>query len=124
MHRPWGGRERVSMSIIPTSDLERYRQIVASVNVSPERKDEMIAIIYQMMRHFTDIAFGLSDAQIISTMQQRQVSAGSPDHARIAFNASNELDGLVNEDEINTPNPSGTGHGHHDTAPGCHLLPG
>jgi len=112
------------MSIIPTSDLERYRQIVASVNVSTERKDEMIAIIYRMMHHFTDIAFGLSDAQIITAMQQRQTSAGSPDHARLAFNASNELDGLVNEGAINTPNPHGTGHGHHDTAPGCHLLPG
>lgn len=76
-------RERVSMSIIPTSDLDRYRQIVASVHLSPERKDEMIAIIYQMMRHFTDIAFGLSDAQIITAMQQRQAPAGSPDHARL-----------------------------------------
>lgn len=111
------------MSIIPTSDLERYRQIVASVNVTPERKDEMIAIIYQVMRHFTDIAFGLTDAQIVGVMQQKQASAASPAHARLAFNSLNEQDDLIIEGADETPSPNGTGHERHDAAPGCHLLP-
>lgn len=111
------------MSIIPTSDLERYRQIVASVNVTAERKDEMIAIIFQMMRHFTDMAFGLTDAQIVGAMQQRLATAESTAHARLAFNSLNEQDGLIIEGANSTSCPNGTGHGHHDAAPGCHLLP-
>lgn len=49
---------------ISASDLERYRALVANIDLSETQKDEVISIIRQMMIAFVDQAFGVDPTQL------------------------------------------------------------
>ncbi|MBE9188567.1 hypothetical protein IQ270_29015 [Microcoleus sp. LEGE 07076] len=45
-------------------DAERYRQHVEHLEMSQDRKDELLAAVWQIMRSFVDLAFGDDAAQL------------------------------------------------------------
>lgn len=45
--------------------VDRFRAIIADVNVPDDRKDEIIHIIAAWMRGFVDRAFGLDSVQLV-----------------------------------------------------------
>ncbi|MBI1265692.1 MAG: hypothetical protein GC187_13295 [Alphaproteobacteria bacterium] len=103
----------VVVSNIPASDLERYRAIVASVDVPEARKDEMIAIVFAMMQHFTDMAFGINDVQLVTDARRRfQASADQVRRVSLPGNELNALEGETSDSaQPYNPNPRETTHG-------------
>lgn len=54
-----------SLQNIPEHQRTKYRSLVERIDVSSERKDEMIAIVYRMMQAFVNAAFGEDPIQNI-----------------------------------------------------------
>ncbi len=50
---------------IPENQRNKYRSLVEKIDVSSDKKDEMIAIVYRMMQAFVNAAFGEDTTQNI-----------------------------------------------------------
>lgn len=58
------------MALLEHHDLEKYRQLVADIDMPESDKDELIGIVADIMAHFVDAAFGQTSEQI--TLEQRK----------------------------------------------------
>jgi hypothetical protein len=123
LHRLASGGEVYPVSLISTSDMERYRAIVATIDVPDAQKDEMIGIVFSMMQHFTAIAFGLDDTQLSLGKQNGFSSLEGPPCASVDFNSTHEIEDLAREGAVNTHNTfGGEDEGQQQETSG-HLLP-
>lgn len=60
------------VALLEHHDLEKYRQLVADIDMPESDKDELIGIVADIMAHFVDAAFGQTSEQI--TLKQREDS--------------------------------------------------
>lgn len=78
------------MSVISAQDMERYRQLVAGIDMPAERKDEIIDIVHAIMAHFVDSAFGVQTDQISLASHKKSRFQTAFDHATIGTNQEHE----------------------------------
>ncbi|WP_155006336.1 hypothetical protein [Sphingomonas hengshuiensis] len=100
------------MSVISTQDMEQYRQLVAGINLSVERKDELICIVHSIMSHFVDSAFGVQTDQI-------SLAAGQKSRFQAAFERAN----IQANPEHETVDPDAGGANHIDSGPKGQIAP-
>jgi len=110
---------------LPTADeWERYRAIAAKIEMPSEQRDEVICIIHSIMRHFTDMAFGIDDAQMALALREGARSVEEPDRATLSLSAAREpYDDLGDEGAKNETNNDGLNDGTNHSTKGSHLLP-
>lgn len=52
------------VSLISTQDMERYLEQVSSIDLSDDKKRELITIVHSITSHFVDQAFGVQTDQL------------------------------------------------------------
>jgi hypothetical protein len=67
-----------------TPDLEKYRKHVAGINLPQSRKDDMIRIVFRIMQHFVDRAFGVNPAQQKQLPSPENSSEMAGDHVSLS----------------------------------------
>lgn len=55
-------------------DLSKYKPLLARMEMSEERKDELIHIVYRILESFVDRAFGLDSTQLARASSRRNRS--------------------------------------------------
>jgi hypothetical protein len=110
---------------LPTADeWERYRAIAAKIEMSSEQRDEVICIIHSIMRHFTDMAFGIDDAQIALAQREGTRSVEEPDRDTVFLLSAHEPYGDLDDGGArNETSNDGLNDGTNHSAKGSHLLP-
>ncbi|MEC3949297.1 hypothetical protein [Sphingobium sp. HWE2-09] len=82
-------------------DLERYRALVAGIDLSQASKDEVIRIISRMMGAFVDQAFGVDPTHLSMKLRQYDSFHADSEHAILP---------TIPDDDVNTKtNGSGIG---------------
>lgn len=66
-----------------TPDFERYRRLVDEIDAPQAQKDEIIRVVWRIMQHFIDRAFGILPAQKITRIFQENSSISATDRAII-----------------------------------------
>lgn len=79
------------MCVISAQDIERYRQCLSSVDASMDQKDEMIAIVYAIMSHFVDQAYGVQTDQITLQSASKSRFQAAFQRANIGFIPQNQI---------------------------------
>lgn len=75
---------------IEADKLEKYRDLIAGLDIEDPRKDEMIEIIVNIMQAFVDNAFGIGGSQLALAKGQLSTSFHSAAGATVQT-VNNEL---------------------------------
>jgi hypothetical protein len=70
--------------------MDRYRQLVAGIDMPDKQKDELIDIVHALMAHFVDSAFGVQTDHISLESRKKSRFHAAFDHARIGTNPEHE----------------------------------
>jgi hypothetical protein len=73
------------VSRLSPEDLKRYRSLVEAVELDDSIKDEMIVIIWSMMRNFVDRAFGIAPEQLSQLNNDSKTGNRTVPHASVDF---------------------------------------
>lgn len=102
--------------------MDRYRAIVARIDASDAQKDEIIHIVFGMMRHFTDTAFGLTNPPSwdnLPAMHSPELAKCGSLTYKLDASALCQVSDTAEQDLTTT----GTDNGEHHPQKGDHLLP-
>jgi hypothetical protein len=72
------------------ADLEKYRPLLARLNMPEAREDELIHIVYRIVESFVDRAFGLDSTQLARAVAIRKSSENRRIPARIEAYSIND----------------------------------
>lgn len=70
------------MSHISAQDMDRYLEQVSNINLSSDRKRELITIVHSITSHFVDQAFGVQTDQLSLKAQCKSHFNAKSEHAK------------------------------------------
>jgi hypothetical protein len=73
------------VSRLSPEDLKRYRSLVEAVELDDATKDEMIVIVWSIMRNFVDRAFGIAPEQIDQQNNSAKTGIRTAPYASVDF---------------------------------------
>jgi hypothetical protein len=107
------------------SDMARYRDLIATIDLQDSQKDEVIRIVRSIMQAFIDVAFEMHPAQLSSKSQAKDSSHLESSHAKLTNNQEMKSEfGVEGRLDLDSKNAKDVLHGKTGTSTGRHILPG
>jgi hypothetical protein len=71
------------VSVISTHDMERYRSHVAAIDLPDEERDELIHVVYSVLRSLIDQSFGRDATSLSLSAKANSRFLGVADYAKL-----------------------------------------
>jgi hypothetical protein len=114
----------VDTSEIKSSDLSRYRELIATIDMPADKKDEVIVIVRRIMQTFVDLAFQKHSAQHSLQFADKDSSREDSDRANVGHTQTmNSSFSAASRQRVDSANVKGVQHDPTVTQEGSHLLP-